>query len=61
MGHRPVSKMPVSERAKQFAPFSALGGLEQALKKKEEEAELKAEGKTGDHTESSDTTDEISS
>lgn len=31
------SRMPVSERAKQFAPFAALGGLEEALKKKEDE------------------------
>ena len=29
--------MPVSERAKQFAPFSALRGLEDALAKKEAE------------------------
>ena len=29
--------MPVSERAKQFAPFSALSGLGYALSKKEEE------------------------
>jgi len=29
--------MPVSERAKQFAPFSAMRGLDYALAKKEEE------------------------
>ena len=32
-------KMPISERAKQFQPFSALAGLEEALRKKEEEKE----------------------
>lgn len=30
-------KMPVSHRAKQFMPFSALTGLNEALKKKERE------------------------
>ena len=30
-------KMPVSHRAKQFMPFSALTGLNEALKRKEEE------------------------
>lgn len=29
------AKMPVSERAKQFMPFSALKGLDEALKNKE--------------------------
>ena len=29
--------MPVSQRAKQFAPFSAVGGLQEALRRKEEE------------------------
>lgn len=30
-------KMPVSQRAKQFAPFAAVGGLDEAIRKKEEE------------------------
>lgn len=30
--------MPVSERAKQFMPFAAVGGLNEALTKKEREA-----------------------
>ena len=30
-------KMQVSQRAKQFAPFAAITGLEVALRKKEEE------------------------
>lgn len=30
-------KMPISQRAKQFAPFAAITGLEVALRKKEEE------------------------
>ena len=35
MGNRMREKMPVSERAKQFAPFSALRGLPQELAEKE--------------------------
>jgi len=31
--------MPISERAKQFQPFSALAGLEEALVRKEQEKE----------------------
>lgn len=29
------SRMPLSDRAKQFAPFSALSGLDEALRRKE--------------------------
>lgn len=36
-------KMPVSERAKQFAPFGALKGLPEALAKMERVVVLKAE------------------
>lgn len=35
MPKRPKNKMPVSDRAKQFMPFSALKGLEDALRAKE--------------------------
>lgn len=31
----PRSRMPLSDRAKQFAPFSALNGLDEALRSKE--------------------------
>lgn len=34
---KPRSPMPVSERAKQFMPFSAVSGLTQALARKERE------------------------
>lgn len=35
-GHyKPRSRMPVSERAKQFAPFAAITGLGEALRAKE--------------------------
>ncbi len=34
---KPKTKMPISERAKQFMPFSALKGLDEAIAKKEEE------------------------
>lgn len=40
MKERPVSKrpkMPLSQRAKQFAPFDALSGLSERLKQAEEE------------------------
>ena len=47
MANKPRMKMPVSERAKQFMPFSALKGLEDALREKEriivEKAELSEE------------------
>lgn len=32
---KPIAPMPISERAKIFAPFSALKGLSEALKEKE--------------------------
>ena len=35
MANKPRMKMPVSERAKQFMPFSALKGLDEALREKE--------------------------
>ena len=35
MAAKPKYPMPVSQRAKQFMPFSALKGLEEALEKKE--------------------------
>ena len=35
MPKRPRNKMPVSDRAKQFMPFSALKGLDEALRAKE--------------------------
>lgn len=43
MGKRPRTKMPVSQRAKQFAPFQAVGGLDEALKRAEEEHRLALE------------------
>ena len=35
MASRPKTKMSVADRAKQFAPFSALKGLDEALRQKE--------------------------
>ena len=43
MGKRPRTKMPISQRAKQFAPFQAVGGLDEALKRAEEEHRLALE------------------
>ena len=37
MTKKPRTPMPVSQRAKQFAPFAAVGGLDAVLRKKEEE------------------------
>ncbi len=37
-----LMKMSPQERAKQFMPFAALKGYEEALRKKEEEAEARA-------------------
>ena len=37
MGKKPRSRMPVEQRAKQFAPFKAVDGLYLALEKAEEE------------------------
>ena len=37
------ARMPVSQRAKQFMPFSAVVGLDAALREKEREKEFEAE------------------
>ena len=34
MGKKPISRMAVSERAKQFMPFKAVAGLDEALERK---------------------------
>lgn len=41
MPTRPHQKMSITDRAKQFAPFSALNGLDAALRKKEWEVETR--------------------
>lgn len=41
MAKKPTHKMSIENRAKQFMPFAALKGLEEALEKKEKEIELK--------------------
>ena len=43
MASRPKEKMSIENRAKQFSPFSALRGLEEALIIKEIEAENRSE------------------
>lgn len=40
MGTKPRAKMPVAERAKQFMPFAAVSGLNDALAAKERELGL---------------------
>ena len=37
MGKRPRSRIPIEQRAKQFAPFKAVDGLYEALQRAEEE------------------------
>ena len=39
VANKPKSKMPLSERAKQFLPFAALKGLPEALAEKERQAQ----------------------
>lgn len=47
---KPRSRMPASQRAKQFAPFKSLGGdLDIALKRAEEEHRLETESKNVIH------------
>ena len=43
MGNKPRPKMPIKERAKQFAPFAAIKGLEKALREKEKNYDAKIE------------------
>ena len=43
MATKPNRKMTMAERAKQFMPFSALKGLDEALAKKEQEFVLRRE------------------
>ena len=47
MENKQENRMPVPERAKQFMPFSALRGLEEALEKVEAEESRKAEKAAG--------------
>ena len=37
MAGRPEHKMPISDRAKQFAPFAAVSGLDTLIKQKQDE------------------------
>ena len=41
MGKRPQTKMSIEARAKQFMPFAAVSGLNEAIAKKEREHEEK--------------------
>lgn len=45
MGKRPRTKMPVEQRAKQFAPFKSLDGLDAAIRRAEEEHRRMLESK----------------
>ncbi len=40
MGKRPAEKMPLSQRAKQFAPFDALKGFKEAIQDVNDKTEL---------------------
>ena len=42
MASKPKAPMPAAERAKQFMPFAALKGFEEALERKENAAEPSA-------------------
>ena len=59
MGKRPRTKMPVEQRAKQFAPFKSLDGLDAAIRRAEAENRRMRESKgvqnvAADDTEYSD-------
>ena len=41
MPSHPAEKMPIEKRAKQFMPFAALNGLDDALRQKEWEVETR--------------------
>ena len=43
--NKPREKMPLSKRAKQFMPFAALNGLDDALRQKEWEVEARQKAK----------------
>lgn len=45
VGNKPREKMPLSKRAKQFMPFAALSGLDDALRQKEWEVEARQKAK----------------
>lgn len=45
MPKKPDAKMSIEDRAKQFAPFSALKGLDEALEQKEREVESRLKAK----------------
>ena len=49
MGKRPRTRMPVEQRAKQFAPFQAVGGLDEALRRAEEEHRQELENRNVIH------------
>ena len=49
MGKKPRTRMPVEQRAKQFAPFQAVGGLDEALRRAEEEHRRELENRNVIH------------
>ena len=49
MGKKPRTKMPRAQRAKQFAPFKAVGGLDEALLRAEEEHRRELENRNAVH------------
>ena len=49
MGKKPRAKMPRSQRAKQFAPFQAVGGLDEVLKQAEEDHRRELEERNAVH------------
>lgn len=48
---KPRTKMPREQRAKQFAPFQAVGGLDEVLKRAEEEHRRELESGGAVHVE----------
>ncbi len=58
MKRKPRKKMPVLQRAKQFAPFQSLGELASALKRAEEEHRMELENSGLVHTALEEASDE---
>ena len=46
---KPRTRMPISQRAKQFAPFKSLAGLDEAIRRAEEEHRRELEAQSVIH------------
>ena len=56
MGKKPRTRMPIEQRAKQFAPFKSLAGLDEAIERAIEEHRQMLEAKSEIHVSVEDET-----